>query len=243
MKAFNIKSVITVIILVVLSSSCDKSIVGINGTGPVVSQNFDLPLIDGIQLSIDGNVSVTEGDTQMVRVEAQQNIIDNIRKTVSGGKWNIEYVNSVNSHNGINIFITVPSINLATISGSGNISSTNTFMDSTNVFLQISGSGNISMGLLADRIESTISGSGNIYLTGEANEHKIKISGSGNVAAFGLETSKSDITISGSGNSEVFADDNLNVVISGSGNVFYIGYPAINVSISGSGALINSNKK
>jgi len=228
--------------LVILPSSCEKSVIGINGSGPVVSRDFDLPQIDGVQLSIDGNVSITEGDTQKVRIEAQQNIIDNIRRTVSGGKWNIEYVTPVNSHNGINIFLTLPSINLARISGSGNISSTNTFTDSTNVFLQISGSGNISMGLLANRVESTISGSGNISLTGKANEHKIIISGSGNVAAFGLETSKTDVTISGSGNSEVFANDNLNVVISGSGNVFYIGYPAINVSISGSGALINSNK-
>ena len=242
MKTFKIQFLFLAITLVVLSSSCEKSIVGIKGSGPVVSQDFNLPLIDGVQLSIDGNVSVTEGDTQMVRIEAQQNIIDNIRKTVSGGKWNIEYINPVNNHNGINIFITVPSINLVSISGSGNISSTNTFTDSTNVFVQISGSGNISLGLLANRLESTISGSGNIFLAGEANEHKIVISGSGNVAAFGLETSKTNITISGSGNSEVFANDNLNVTISGSGNVFYIGYPAINVTISGSGALINSNK-
>jgi hypothetical protein len=229
--------------LVILPSSCEKSVIGINGSGPVVSRDFDLPQIDGVQLSIDGNVSITEGDTQMVRIEAQQNIIDNIRKTVSGGQWNIEFNNAVNSHNGIDIFITIPSLNLATISGSGNISSTNIFTDSTYVVLNISGSGNISMGLLADKVESIISGSGNISLTGKANEHKVVISGSGNVAAFGLETLKTDVTISGSGNSEVFANDNLNVVISGSGNVFYIGYPAINVSISGSGALIDSNKK
>lgn len=242
MKTFNIQIILMVTILVLLSSACEKDIIGIKGSGPIVSQNFNLPPITGIQLSIDGNVSITEGDTQMVKIEAQQNIIDNIRKTVSGGKWNIEYINPVNSHDGITIYITTPSIYSVTISGSGNIASGNTFTDSTNVSLQISGSGNVTMGLLADRIESTISGSGNVHLIGKANEHKIIISGSGNVAAFGLETSKTDVTISSSGNSEVFANDNLNVIISGSGNVFYIGYPAINVAISGSGALINSNK-
>ncbi len=241
MNGNTIQFLIFAAIIVVISAGCDKDRAGIKGSGTIVSQEFNMPDITGVQLSIDGNVYLTEGDTQQVRIEAQQNILDNIKKSVSGGKWNIEYYNNVKNHEGIDIYVTTPLINYLAISGSGNIESTNTFTDSTDVYLSISGSGNIDMSLLADFIESSISGSGNIYLTGKANEYRITISGSGNLKAFGLQTYKTDITISGSGNSEVFVTDDLDVIISGSGNVYYKGYPGIDVTISGSGSLINSN--
>jgi len=240
-KKNTIQFLLIAAIVVVISAGCRKDSAGIKGDGPIVSQEFNMPDITGVLLSIDGNVYLMEGDTQQVRIEAQQNIIDNIKKSVSGGKWNIEYYNRVINHEGIDIYITTPLINYVAISGSGNVESTNAFTDSTDVSLTISGSGNIDMSLLADFIESSVSGSGNIYLTGEANEHRITISGSGNLKAFGLQTLKTDITISGSGNSEVFVTDYLDVIISGSGNVYYKGYPGINVTISGSGSLINSN--
>lgn len=241
MKTNTIQFLIIAALIVVISAGCNKDDGIISGSGPIVSQEFNMPDITGVQLSIDGNVYLMEGDTQQVRIEAQQNIIDNIKKSVSGGKWNIEYYNNVINHKGIDIYITTPLINYVAISGSGNIESTNTFTDSTDVYLNISGSGNIDMSLLADFIESSISGSGNIYLTGEANEHRITISASGNLKAFGLQTHKTDITISASGNSEVFVTDDLDVTISGSGNVYYKGYPEIDVTISGSGSLVNSN--
>ncbi len=232
---------IIAVIIISLSTGCKKDNGRIKGSGPIVSQEFDMPDITGVQLNIDGNVYLTEGDTQLVRIEAQQNIIDNIRKSVSAGKWDIEFINNVSGHDGINIYITTSAIEAASISGSGNIECTDNFTDSTNVYLNISGSGNIIMGLFADKIESTISGSGNIRISGSANEHSITISGSGNMSAFDLKTLRTDVTISGSGNCQVYATDNLNVIISGSGNVYYIGYPAIDVTISGSGSLVNSN--
>ena len=236
---FNIFIVIAV--TGILSTGCNKDNGRVIGSGPIVSQEFNMSEITGVQLSIDGNVYLTEGDTQLVRIEAQQNIIDNIRKSVSAGHWDIGFLKDVAEHDNINIYITTSMLELASISGSGNIECQGSFTDSTNVSLGISGSGNIVMGLLADRIISTISGSGNIILTGEANEHAVTISGSGNMNAFGLKTLRTDVTISGTGNCQVFATEDLNVIISGSGNVYYKGYPSIDVTISGSGSLINSN--
>jgi len=128
-----------------------------------------------------------------------------------------------------------------TISGSGSVESTNYFADTTNVSLNISGSGNIYLKSIADILESTISGSGEIYLEGEASDHRINISGSGSVRAFNLATLETFVRISGSGNTEVLVSDYLDVIISGSGNVYYRGNPQIDINISGSGGVFNSN--
>jgi len=228
--------------IVALFTSCGKGNGVIKGSGPVVKQEFDLPPVSAISLSIDANVILTRGDSQTVLIEGQQNIINNIEKYVtSDGYWNIAYYNSVRNHAGVTIFITTPMIDYATISGSGSIQSTNSFTDTTNVYLTISGSGSIFMNTTAHIIESNISGSGFIHLGGSAFEHRINISGSGDIRAFDLATTNTYVKISGSGNSEVWATNYLDVIISGSGSVYYRGNPQINVNISGSGGIFNAN--
>lgn len=223
-------------------SSCSQYTNRIKGQGPVVSQSFDLPSITGISLSIDANVVLTRGDSQQVVIEGQQNIISNIEKYVTAeGMWRIGYYNSVKNHAGVTIYITSPRIDYATVSGSGNVKVTNHYPDSANVYLGISGSGNIRFSTDANILESVISGSGQIFVDGTAFEHSINISGSGDVKAFGLNTRNTYVKISGSGSSEVLTEDYLNVTISGSGNVYYKGNPDIDGNISGSGTIINRN--
>jgi len=241
MKNKKLITLFAIIFGVILFEGCGKQITGIIGDGPVVSEDMDLPGIEGVANSIDANVVLTRGDSQIVRIEGQQNIINNLKTDISNGVWHLDYHETVGSHAGLTIYITSPNIDYMAISGSGNIESTNTFTDTTNVYLSISGSGNISLHTNAWEVQSIISGSGNIYLSGSAVDHSIIISGSGNVRAFDMITESTQITISGSGLAQVYATDFLNVIISGSGNVYHKGNPQININITGSGALINSN--
>lgn len=238
------KFILPVLLLGVLLmfSSCDKNGPSVKGSGPIVTQEFVLPSISAVGLNIDANVVLTRGDSQIVRITGQQNIINNIEKYVTpDGYWNIGYYNNVKNHAGITIYLTTPTIDYATISGSGSIQTTNSFTDSTNVYLSISGSGSIFMNTHAHIIQSFISGSGQIELGGSAYEHQIDISGSGGIRAYNLSTINTYVKISGSGNSQVWATAYLDVNISGSGSVYYLGTPQINVNISGSGGIFNVN--
>lgn len=242
MKKIKIYFPIVIIALALIFTSCGKNGKNIKGSGPVVERDFNLPPISGTALSIDGNVYVTPGDSQTVVIRGQQNIIDNIEKQVSSdGIWGISYYNSVRNHAGITIYITTPQYDYATISGSGNTETTSSFSDSTNVYVKVSGSGNIVMRNDANILECEISGSGNMTLSGSAESQYINISGSGSISAFGMEVYESAIKISGSGSSQVNVEHYLDVNISGSGSVYYLGNPELNVNISGSGGVVNSN--
>ncbi len=233
---------LTAIIIGIGTISCTKHLKRIRGEGPVVKETYDMPDISGVALSIDADVYLTHGDSQSVLIEGQQNIIANIEKYVTNDDvWRIGYHHPVKNHAGVKIYITSPNIDYATISGSGSIESTNHFPDSANVYLNISGSGNITFATHANIIESVISGSGRMNLSGSAWEQNINISGSGSVHAFGLGTQNTYVRISGSGSSEVSVENYLEVNISGSGSVYYKGNPEINGDISGSGSIINWN--
>jgi uncharacterized protein YaiE (UPF0345 family) len=208
---------------------------GIKGEGPTVERNLQLNNFEGITLAFSGNVYLKQGSSQSVKVVGQQNIIDNIKTDVSNGHWKIGFDRPVRNHDKLEIYITIPTLNKAVVSGSGNISSEGKFSASGDAYVGVSGSGNVSLNLSASSIETKISGSGNINLDGSTNDMSIQISGSGNVRAYELAAANCSVSISGSGGAKVNVNDDLSVRISGSGDVFYKGRPRVKSKVSGSG--------
>lgn len=86
-------------------------------------------------------------------------------------------------------------------------------------------------------------GSGNVSITDpmETTNLDILLNGSGSFFGFPLSAQNCQVDIIGSGNCEVTANQELDVIIEGSGSVFYKGTPTIKEHITGSGRLVNSN--
>ena len=208
---------------------------GISGQGPTVERTLNVSPFTGVGLAFSGDVFIKQGSTQSVKVVGQQNIIDNIDTEVKNGHWNIGFKKSVKKMSTLKVYITIPNLTKAVLSGSGNLSTDGQFNNVGELPVSLSGSGNINLTIDAKRVVSKISGSGNIKLSGSAGSHEIGISGSGNVNAFDLNSGECDVRISGSGNCRVDVKSNLDVRISGSGDVAYKGSPRVNSRISGSG--------
>ena len=211
-----------------------------DGEGPIVSEEINLTDFDGVELSISADVFITQGPVQTVVIEGQQNIIDEVDRSVRNGIWEIEFDDCVDSSEDLKVFITMPNVTSLRISGSGNIVSENVLVID-DVSLVISGSGDMDIAMEADDIDSRISGSGRVTLEGIADDVEFEISGSGDYKTFGLEVSRADIEIRGSGDAEVYVIDELDVKITGSGDVFYKGNPSLDVEITGSGEVIDAN--
>jgi len=207
----------------------------ISGEGKVVSQEIQLDNFHEIGLSFSGKVILTQGSPQKIVIEGQQNIIDNIKKEVRGGSWNIEFDRNVKKAEPVTITITIPMLDEIALSGSGTILSTNTFRNIDKLEIGMSGSGHVDFGFEAKSTELAMSGSGKANLSGTSNDLEISMSGSGSVNAKDLVTKKCEVNISGSGNAAVHVNGDLRAAISGSGNVTYTGSVNVDAAISGSG--------
>ncbi len=208
---------------------------GIRGEGPKVTRELNIAKFDGFTLAIGGTIYVRQGSPQSVRIEAQENIIANLKTDVSGNTWKIGFEKNVRNHDGVKIWITTPTLTRAAVSGSGKIVGENRFTGLGDLELAISGSGDIEMDFDAQAVHSSISGSGDMELQGRAASHQVRISGSGDIKAYDLVTGISDIRISGSGDCQVNANDDLSISTSGSGDVYYRGRPRVKAKVSGSG--------
>lgn len=212
-----------------------------SASGLIVTEEIEIQPFEGISFDVAGNVFIQQGTEQIVMVETHQSIIPGISTTVRDGIWNIRFLECYNRYDKFDVYITVPELNFASISGSGNIYGQTSF-ETERFDAIIPGSGNINLEIFADVLDTDISGSGNIIIAGETEQFLTFISGSGNIFAFDMESNNCQVRISGSGNCEVLVNNQLDVQISGSGSVRYKGNPPIvNSTITGSGSVIPVN--
>lgn len=240
MKSLTLTMVLTALITL---SSCWDDIRCTTANGFIETKTIQLAAIEGIDLSINANVFISEGTAQEITVEGKIDAIEKLKTEVRNGIWTIDFDQCVLNHD-LTIYITLPKLTYAKISGSGDIFGETPFASGDDlVEFKISGSGYINLEMDATDIETTISGSGDIRLAGAATNHTLKVSGSGNLSGFDLESINQMITISGSGNAEVFVDGGtLDAKISGSGKVYYKGNPSsFSADITGSGSVIDAN--
>ncbi len=254
-------SVLGLLLISLIFTSCEKSFICIRGEGDVVEQKIDLPEFNSISNSFSGDVYISQGDAQEVIVVGHQNIIDRLKTKVIGNNWDIELKRACYKDFELEVYITVSDIEKIKINGSGNIElggfnglsnldfningSGDIFVVDTiyaeNLDIDINGSGNMDILSVCRLVSTDIMGSGDVVLAGSSLSQSLSISGSGQYQSFDMPCDDMDIKVCGSGNSRVFVNKNLDVQINGSGDVYYKGYPALNLDIDGSGSVLSWN--
>ncbi|WP_299820429.1 head GIN domain-containing protein [uncultured Pontibacter sp.] len=218
-------------------SACDESGPCLSGEGDVEARTIDIGSFEGVKVQGSTKVYIQRGNRQKVEVKGQPNILDELETNVESGVWEIGFDRCLRNHETVEVYITVPELNLATVSGSGYIELEDRFR-AREFEAAVSGSGDIKGRVDAENLTARISGSGTIDLAGAAREQDVRISGSGSYYAYDLRSERAEVNISGSGKAQVKASDKLDAGISGSGRVYYKGNPETNSTVSGSGKLI-----
>uniref|UniRef100_UPI004048480F head GIN domain-containing protein n=1 Tax=Roseivirga sp. TaxID=1964215 RepID=UPI004048480F len=202
---------------------------------------------DEIGMSVAGKVYVKQGDKNEVILEGDDDLLEEIVTEVRNGRLviknerdNWRFWGSSNRGR-LSVYITIKELRGAIVSGSGSIIGESKFK--TRDFESIiSGSGSIELEIDAEYTTSRISGSGSINLSGTTEKAKLSISGSGRYSADKLASGDYDISITGSGRSNIQCDGDLDVRVSGSGNVYYSGNPtSVNTRSAGSGKVRRAN--
>lgn len=227
--------ILLVALFSVAISSCRKVV----GRGPIISETRTVNDFSKINLSLDATVYYTQDSHYSVEVEAEENILEEVQTQVSGSTLTIKKRNSVwLKTESIRVIIHAPSITDIEVEGSGYFLAQQP-MNTSNIALQISGSGEIVLpALISSQVEADISGSGSIEIkSGECQSVETCISGSGEINFIGLRSQSANCTTTGSGKTKVYVEDNLIVRITGSGDVWYRGNPHIESTITGSGSM------
>lgn len=203
----------------------------------------DRPVSNFSGIAVGGSlkVYVKLGNTESLRLEGDQEAIDELTTEVKDGtltirpkrsQWKDWFKKFSNAK--VTAYITAKKLTNLAISGSGSID-VEQAINSDSFNTAISGSGNIKATVNTQNFQSSISGSGGLNISGKAKKAEIAISGSGNFSGRDFSADNVEAHVSGSGSMYIGAKESLTAAISGSGNITYTGNPTVKKAVAGSG--------
>jgi len=241
MKTKQTNPILFLLLLAFLNCQCFLNFNCITKEGNIESRIIDIESVEGFSIHSVTHLILKEGSRQEIVLETYPNIADKMIEDsyVRNGVYHLNIDGCVRgiNENEIRVTATIPKLASLNVSGSGSVENQGTFRNVESLNISVSGSGNIQLNLGDDveNILTAVSGSGEIDLKGETENFDIRISGSGKIRGLDLISQQCKVSVSGSGNCAVFAEESLGVAVSGSGNVCYQGNAKVQSNISGSG--------
>lgn len=199
----------------------------VRGNGDVVTKTRNVGSYDGVKLVGSMNVQLVSGSEGKLTIEAESNLQEHILTEVKNGMLKISTEKGYNLSPKDDILITVPveSISEISVTGSGDIW-TKDMLKSSNMKVQVTGSGDLVLDLEVKNLEGMVTGSGDITLKGRSQNFECTVTGSGDFEAYELQAENVEARVSGSGDIMVNASNSLKASVSGSGDIVYKGNPA-----------------
>ncbi len=215
------------------------------GSGKVVSETRPVSGFNSITVTTSGDVKVTQGDSDSLVIEAEDNILPLLVSEVNGSelvlktKPNTSYTTS----RGVHYIITVKDLRQLTSSGSADVQASD--IQASSFSLVLTGSGNVTLASLqTGTLSVEVNGSGNARVnSGGADQATVHLTGSGNFTAPDLQIQSANVTVSGSGTAGMWVKSGLRAILTGSGDLEYYGSPTVNKNVSGSGKVVSRGDK
>ncbi|MGI4731894.1 MAG: head GIN domain-containing protein [Janthinobacterium lividum] len=206
------------------------------GSGP--SRHYAVADFTAVAATGSDDVDVRTGGGFSVRAEGDPAVLDHLRIRRDGDTLRIGRESGWHptASGSAKVFVTMPRIAEADVTGSGSIVvdkvAGGSFKGNT------TGSGDLTIhGLTVDKLALSIAGSGDMALTGRARSLDVAIAGSGSIDGAGLVAGSGNVNIAGSGGVRARVEGSANVAMMGSGDVDLGGRARCTISKMGSGTV------
>ena len=213
---------------------------GERGSGNVISQTRAVSGFDAVSVAYPAQVLIKQGNAESLKIEAEDNLLPNLKTQVKNGTLEIFYKREngkhVNPTKTVKITIVVKDLTNVDFTSAGELTVENLKTDALDVSL--SGAGNIKLDkILVKALSVSLSGAGSSTASGTADDLNLSISGFGDFKGADLHSKDAQVDISGAGSATVWVDNDLNAQISGAGSISYYGSASVTKQVSGVGGI------
>lgn len=232
----NFTVTILLVLLAGLLSACSFGVVV--GSGRSTTETRSVSDFDAVDFAFLGDMTITQGNEESLKITGDDNIVPLIRTTVRDGVLHIDAspANIGRTVIPLRYELMVKDLNALSLSGLGNIDVGS--LESSDVSLALSGAGSLNVeNLSAGNLAVNMSGLGSANVAGNVDKQAVNVSGAGSYFARDLRSQTAAVQISGLGSAEVQAVETLDASISGAGSIKYAGSPQISQNISGLGSI------
>jgi hypothetical protein len=216
------------------------------GSGKVIVETRKVSNFDSIEISYPAQVFVSQGSSESVKIEADDNVLPGLKTEVRGDTlqsfYRVENGKHVRPSKPVKITIVVKDLKEVNFDGAGEL--TIDGLETEDLNISASGAGNLGLNEIAVKnLSVTLSGAGNVSASGEADNLDLVISGVGKFDGKDLHSQIANANLSGVGSATVWVDDELDAEISGAGSVNYYGSAEVTKQVSGIGGVNHVGNK
>jgi hypothetical protein len=186
----------------------------IEGNGKIVTRDVKVTSFNSLKASGIYELKLSQGNTEAVKIEADENLQDLFQVHNEGDKLVIEMKKMENRNFNIKtklkVYVTFKNLKEMELSTVGNVASEEQ-LSFTDLDLKNKSVGNVDLKLTASKIDIKNSSVGNVHLSGKAENATVKNSGVGSIEAGNFVVQTMNIENSGVGHAEVNAAKDLKV--------------------------------
>lgn len=190
---------------------------GVSGSGVMKNEKRDVANFTKIDGSGALNIEVVIQKEFSVEVEADDNLLQNIKTEVRGNTLKIYSEGRISRSNPVNVRIGMPVVEGAEISGASKAS-----------LSDVSG----------DNVVLEVSGASKIVVNGEVKNLKVQSNGASSIDAENLKAENADVDVNGASKAIIFATNELKADANGASRITYVGDPVNLVKSSNGGSSI-----
>jgi hypothetical protein len=209
----------------------------LQGSGTAAEVERQISGVQAVEMRVPGELRITQGGAESLRIEADDNFLERIETSVEGGVLRI-------SSPGVQLRPSAPLrlhlgvVEVQRVSGSGAASLFLHELQGESLEISLSGAGRVrGEGLELGRLALSLSGAADAALEGSARELSLELTGAGEVDAAELQVARARVQLTGATGARVAATEQLSGTVSGASSLTYSGDPAVEVSTSGASRL------
>jgi hypothetical protein len=206
----------------------------IQGSGNVVTQEYDFTNFDSVELSHAFQGTITQGDSFSVAVRIDDNLVDRLEVTQNGNTVHIGLDEvSITNNATMEAEITLPHLSEVHASGASQIQ-LNGISSTEPLRVEASGASQVHGDVAAGDLTLDASGASTVSLAGTGGNVRANSSGASTIDLEELTAADADVQTSGASRITVNASGRLDAEASGGSNVSYVGNPTMgNINTSG----------
>ena len=215
------------------------------GSGNVKTETRNVEDFHAIEVSYPAEVYITQGASESLKIEAEDNLLPGLQTRVRNGQLEIFYKaekdKAVRPTEPVIITIVVKDLDEVDFESAGKLDITGIETDTLSV--SVSGAGDLKLNDIAVKdLAVNLSGAGSMTASGTTNSLEVNISGFGDFKGKNLQSQSANVSISGAGSATVAVEEELDAAISGAGSINYYGSPQVSKQVSGVGSITQAGK-
>jgi len=222
MKNFKLIALVAGVILISGFTSCIFNFSGIKGDGNIKKETRAVSEFSEIEVSGMYQVYLTQGKTNSLIIECDENLMQYIITKNSSDKLIIDTKKNLNPTGDIKVYLTFTSLESIDLSGACEVIGDGR-LKFDKIEFEGSGASEFTLDMKADKVGFDLSGASEIHLTGKANQVTIDGSGAIKVLAFDFIINNCDVDLSGASEAKLNVTNNLSIDVSGAATITYKG--------------------